>query len=239
MVSAPASHSSVLKLAVWRGVLVAGHGTLLLWLGLLLAGCDTKEASKPEDPPPAPSTAATPTENTAPTDTSKADDNSDFEILSTDKKKKTITFRDKKTGKTETLSTEAFYKLQAEREKARAKEVGNSAPKYQPGVKEATPEDLPAWVALYAGAEVSMNLKAERDGRAAGRISMTTTDPPDTVRQFYEKQLKDNGFTTTALNSGDGRAITARRESGETVMIGININSTTKKTTIMLTYATK
>lgn len=213
-----------------RGLLAVGFGALTL----LFAGCETKETPKPDDQQPAatnPTTEAAPAADAA----SSADNDPDFQILSTDKKKKTITFRDKKTGKTETLSMEAFSKRLAERDQARAKE----APKFQPNVKEAKPEDLPPWVALYAGAEVSMNVKTERDGKTVGRVIMTTGDGPDAVVQFYEKQLKDNDFSPKTVSSGDARSISARRKSGEMVTLTINPNSETKKTSVMLTYATQ
>ncbi len=229
----PSSLGAALRLDLQRGLLAVGCAALTL----ALSGCETKEAPKPADPSAAPAADALPPADTPPADAA-AEEDSDFQILSTDKKKKTITFRDKKTGKTETLSTEAFYKRLAEREKARAKELGDSPPKFQPGVKEATPEDLPDWVTLYAGAQVTMNIKVERDGKTAGRIAMTTSDAPDAVAQFYEKQLEEKGFTVARLNSGEGRALSAQRPSGELVTLSVNPNNDkAPKTGIMLTYA--
>ncbi|MCS7080406.1 MAG: hypothetical protein NZ585_10205 [Chloracidobacterium sp.] len=217
-----------------RSLLMAGFSVL----AFMLAGCKTKEPPKSDNQPAAPATTTTNT-TPSPADAAAPDNDPDFQILSTDKKKKTITFRDKKTGKTETVSMEAFYKQLAEREQARAKELAKEPQKLQPNVKEAKPEDLPSWVALYAGAEVTTNIKADRDGKVAGRIIMTTGDAPAAVVQFYEKQLKNNGFTPTTVASGEARSISARRKSGELVTLTINPNSETKRTNIMLTYATQ
>ncbi|OYT71519.1 MAG: hypothetical protein CFK52_07740 [Chloracidobacterium sp. CP2_5A] len=217
------------RLDLRRGLLAVG----LSALALIFVGCEAREAPRPDDQPAAPTAPAA---DAAPL-ADAADTDPDFQILSTDKKKKTVTFRNKKTGKTETLPLDAFYKRLAEREKAGAAERGDSPAKPQPGVKEAQPEDLPPWVALYAGAEVKTNVKADRDGKVAGRIIMMTSDSADKVAQFYEKRLEDNGFTLMRSNSDATRSISARRKSGEIVSLSINPNSETKKTTVMLTYA--
>lgn len=174
-----------------RGLLVVGFSVA----ALVLSGCETKDTTKP---PESPTTETTPPAASTPpvTDSTPAENSSDFEILSTDKQKKTITFRDKQTGKTETLPMEAFYKRVSEREEARAK---NTPPTPPPGVKQAKPEDLPSWVVLYTGAEVTNNLQTgQQNSQFAGRVMMATGDSPDTVADFYEKFLKENDFQVCA-----------------------------------------
>ncbi|MGQ9897069.1 MAG: hypothetical protein ACUVR8_05885 [Acidobacteriota bacterium] len=226
--------SRVSALSSVRSEVGLGRGLLALGLSavvLLLVGCETKETPKPTDQPPAqeaPPAEATPT---PPVKATPSEDDSGFEVISTDKNKKTITFRDKQTGKTETLPMEAFYKRVSEREQAPAK---NAPP--PPGVKEVKPGDLPPWVTLYAGAEVINNQQAAGNKQFAGRVIMSTNDSPETVAGFYEKYLKDNDFQVVRTSSGKVQAVSARRNSGEIVMVSAQPNQALKKTSVMLNY---
>ncbi len=222
-----AALSSVCSESGLRGTLLAvGFSAAVL----VLVGCDTKDTPKPPDQPAAQAapaeTASAPPANAAP-----AED--DLEIISTDKKKKTITFRDKKTGKTETLPMDEFYKRASEREKARAQ---NAQPQVQPGIKEVKPEDLPPWVMLYPNAEIKNNVQADNPKTLAGRIIMVSDDAPETVASFYEKLLKDSEFTVVRTGSGEAQAVSARRQSGEVVMVSAMPNKELKKTTVMVNY---
>ncbi len=199
-------------------------------VALVLVGCDTKDTPKPPDQPAA-QAAPTETASAPPANTAPAED--DLEIISTDKKKKTITFRDKKTGKTETLPMDEFYKRASEREKARAQ---NAQPQVQPGIKEVKPEDLPPWVVPYPNAEIKNNVQADNPKTLAGRLIMASDDAPETVANFYEKLLKDSEFTVVRTNSNEAHAVSARRQSGEVVMVSAMPNKELKKTTVMVNY---
>ncbi|WP_157850606.1 hypothetical protein [Chloracidobacterium thermophilum] len=208
-----------------RGLLALGFSAI----ALVLVGCDTKDTPKPPDQP----AQAAPTEQSPAPPAKAAPAEDDLEIISTDKKKKTITFRDKKTGKTETLPMDEFYKRTSEREKARAQ---NAQPQAQPGIKEVKPEDLPPWVVIYPNAEIKNNLQAENPNTLAGRLIMASDDAPETVASFYEKLLKDSEFTVVRTGSSETQAVSARRQSGEVVMVSAMPNKELKKTGIMLNY---
>jgi hypothetical protein len=210
-----------------RGLLALSFSAV----ALVLVGCDTKDTPKPPDQQPAVQAAPTEQSPAPPAEAAPAED--ELEIISTDKKKKTITFRDKKTGKTETLPMDEFYKRASEREKARAQKA---QPQAQPGIKEVKPEDLPPWVVIYPNAEIKNNLQAENPNTLAGRLIMASDDAPETVANFYEKLLKDSEFTVVRTGSGETQAVSARRQSGEVVMVSAMPNKELKKTGIMLNY---
>lgn len=209
-----------------RGLLALSFSAV----ALVLVGCNTKDAPKSPDQPTA---QAAPTEQSPAPSAEAAPAEDDLEIISTDKKKKTITFRNKKTGKTETLPMDEFYKRASEREQARAR---NAQPQLQPGIKEVKPEDLPPWVVIYPNAEIKNNLQAENPNTLAGRLIMASDDAPETVANFYEKLLKDSEFTVVRTGSGETQAVSARRQSGEVVMVSATPNKELKKTTVMLNY---
>jgi len=110
-----------------RGLLALSFSAV----ALVLVGCDTKDTPKPPDQQPAVQAAPTEQSPAPPAEAAPAED--ELEIISTDKKKKTITFRDKKTGKTETLPMDEFYKRASEREKARAKGPAAGSARHQGG----------------------------------------------------------------------------------------------------------
>ncbi len=227
-VAAPSSGRSESSL---RGALLAAGFSAV---ALVLVGCDTKDTPKPPDQPAAeasPEAGPAAAAPAPPADAAPAED--DLEIISTDKKKKTITFRDKKTGKTETLPMDEFYKRASEREKARAQ---NAQPQVQPGIKEVKPEDLPPWVVPYPNAEIKNNFQADNPKTLAGRLIMASDDAPETVANFYEKLLKDSEFTVVRTNSNEAHAVSARRQSGEVVMVSAMPNKELKKTTVMVNY---
>ncbi|MFQ3581998.1 hypothetical protein J8C06_09855 [Chloracidobacterium validum] len=68
---------------------------------------------------------------------------------------------------------------------------------------------------------------------------MTTGDTPDAIANFYEKQLKENGFTVVRTASGEAQSVSPRRQSGEGVALSINPNPETKQTTVRLAYTTQ
>ncbi len=109
-----------------RGLLALSFSAV----ALVLVGCNTKDAPKSPDQPTA---QAAPTEKSPAPSAEAAPAEDDLEIISTDKKKKTITFRNKKTGKTETLPMDEFYKRASEREKARAKGPAAGSARHQGG----------------------------------------------------------------------------------------------------------
>jgi hypothetical protein len=91
-------------------------------------------------------------------------------------------------------------------------------------------------VALYPNAEIKNNIQADRPNTLAGRLIMASDDAPETVANFYEKLLKESEFTVVRTGSGETQAVSARRQSGEVVMVSAMPNKELKKTTVMLNY---
>ncbi len=61
-----------------------------------------------------------------------------------------------------------------------------------------TGEALPFWVPPYPGSSPKSNFSENGSDGKVTTFAFDTSDPADKVFDFYEKQLKDNGFTITA-----------------------------------------
>ncbi len=148
--------------------------------------------------------------------------NPDIEVLSVDEEKELVTFRDKRTGEVTTISLEELKKQQ-EKKSSESKPPDNTA-QSKPSSESATPEvggqdGLPNWVVLYPGAKVIAKLKSGTGNKASGTLMLKTDDGADAVLRFYEERLKGDGFSVTPTVVGNLRALSAKRNSGEALVI--------------------
>src|SRR5258708_14434568 len=148
--------------------------------------------------------------------------NPDLDLVSEDDNAQTLTIRNKKTNETVTIGLDdvkngkfkfssdgkgsatfdmgkegATIKVQDEKGKESTMVAGAAAPK-----------DLPAWLPVYPGATVEGGVSTTSAEGTAQTFALTTTDPMDRVRPFYQDKLKNNGRTiqpaTTRALAGQG-----------------------------------
>jgi hypothetical protein len=161
--------------------------------------------------------------------------NPDIEVLSTNDRDGTITFRDKKTGKVDTLTFDdvksGHFKMSVkENGKTTSLDFGANA-----GGK------LPSWVPSYPGATAKgggFSVTASGENGDAGNFSFTTPDSAGSVQAFYESKAHDTDMqyeTTTATGFGTVVKLTEPR-TGHTIAVTI-IGS--GPTTVNVTYAAK
>ncbi len=147
--------------------------------------------------------------------------NPDIEVVAVDEEKELVTFRDKKTGTTKTVSLKELEKQGESRER-----TGNPAPSTDSQPSSAPPDvsisdNLPNWVPVYPGAKVTAKVTSGSGNKVSGSLTLMTRDKPEAVFSFYETKLNGSGFSVTRAAAGGYRTITAKRSSGEnlTVMV--------------------
>jgi hypothetical protein len=141
--------------------------------------------------------------------------NPDYEVLDVNERDKTITVRHKKTGKQGTLPIEKLRNGTID-----PKDVGMSN-------EEAGILAPPQWL-QYPGSTV----QSTAGDRRAVQMTLETDDEQAKVTEYYESQLKANGFSTTNVSltrtlmgsSNDGkRSVTVqmlpRKGEGRTVVL--------------------
>lgn len=145
--------------------------------------------------------------------------NPDIEVVSVDEEKKLVTFRDKKTGTTTTVSLEEFEK--------QAKSGNGTGGSSDPSAGNPPPTDvgisdkdnLPNWVTVYPGAKVTAKITSGSGDNASGSLTLMTRDKPEAVFTFYETKLDGAGFTVTRAAAGGYRSIVAKGPAGEKLSV--------------------
>ncbi len=149
--------------------------------------------------------------------------NPDIEVVSVDEEKRLVTFRDKKTGATTTVSLEEFQQEAPSDDKRdrpdAAKSESKSAGASAPDVSVTDKDNIPSWAPLYPGAKIVAKVTTTNGDKASGTLTLATTDSADAVLKFYESKLGGTGFSVTRAAAGGYRAIVAKRDSGETVTV--------------------
>ncbi len=149
--------------------------------------------------------------------------NPDIEVVAVDEEKELVTFRDKKTGTTTTVSLKEFEKQAkpGEGTSSPAPSTASQPSSAPPDVGISDSDNLPNWVPVYPGAKVMVKVTSGSGNKVSGSLTLMTRDRPEAVFSFYETKLNGSGFSVTRAASGGYRAITAKRSSGEnlTVMV--------------------
>lgn len=163
--------------------------------------------------------------------------NKNMDVVSEDDNAGTITLRDRRTGKTVTMSFDQArggkFSVSAEGDdgKVATMEFGSGSGK------------LPSWVPSYPGSSPQFNISArgqDNDGAGeGGNFSFTTSDPASQVMKFYQDKAHDLGMTvklnTTTTNAG---MVIASDEANERTLSAI-IGSEGGNTTVNVTYGAK
>ena len=177
--------------------------------------------------------------------------NPDLEEVSSDKDAKTITVRDKKTGKEMTLNFEDIKngKFSMEGSDGSKVNVGDGGVQVTDEKGQTTTiaggtgtSNLPDWLPAYPGATATSSFSST--GANGGAVTMfESTDSADQALAFYEGKLKDAGFTVEknayqVNNQTAGGTVTAKNggDKGEvTVLVGAQGG----KTSITITHSNK
>jgi hypothetical protein len=109
--------------------------------------------------------------------------NPDYEVLEVNEKEETITVKHKKTGKTGTIRLE-----QLRNGAINPKDLGMTH-------EEAGIVKPPGWM-QFPGSTVE---STAGDARTA-QMTLTTTEPREKVTEYYESQLKANGYDVTSVS---------------------------------------
>jgi hypothetical protein len=158
--------------------------------------------------------------------------NPDVEMVSADEGRQEITVRDKKSGKTYTVSFE-----DARDGKFVMKEDGGKSSLTVGGVAK-----IPAWVPDYPGSDPQGAFATRGQGAESGTFTFKTKDSSDKVVKYYDDQLKSSGMTVTSNITNQNGAESAGMLSAEDeakhhsviVIVGVEGN----ETTVAVTYAT-
>ena len=163
--------------------------------------------------------------------------NKNMDVVSEDDHAGTITLRDRRTGKTVTMTFDQArggkFSVSAEGDdgKVATMEFGSGNSK------------LPSWVPSYPGSSPQFNITARgQDNDSSGEggnFSFTTSDPASQVMKFYEDKARDLGMTvklnTTTTNAG---MVIATDEANERTLSAI-VGSEGGNTTVNVTYGAK
>ena len=149
--------------------------------------------------------------------------NPDIEVVAVDEEKELVTFRDKKTGTTTTVSLKELEKKAKSGDGTGSPEpsAGSQPPSSPPEVGIGDKDNLPNWVLVYPGAKVTAKVTSGSGNKVSGSLTLMTRDRPEAVFSFYETKLGSLGFSMTRVTAGGYRTINAKRPSGEnlTVMV--------------------
>jgi len=157
--------------------------------------------------------------------------NPDVEMVSVDEGRQEITVRNRKSGKTYTLSFE-----DAKNGKFTMKEDGKTTLTVGGKAK------VPSWVPDYPGSDPQGAFSAAGADGESGTFTFKTKDGSDKVVQYYQDQFKSAGMKVTSnITSQDGKSsagmLSAQDEANKhSVTIVLSVES--DETTVAVTYAT-
>jgi len=157
--------------------------------------------------------------------------NPDIEMVSVDEGRQELTVRDKKSGKTYTMSVE-----DAKNGKFTMKEDGKTTLTVGGKAK------LPSWVPDYPGSDPQGAFTAAGADGEGGSFTFKTRDGSDKVVQYYQDQFKTLGMKVTSnVTTQDGKSsagmLSAQDEANKhtvTVVLGTDNG----ETGVSVTYAT-
>jgi len=161
--------------------------------------------------------------------------NPDIDVLSTDDRAGTITVRDKKTGKVDTLT---FGDVRSGHFKMSVQENGKTTSLDFGGNAAAK---LPSWVPAYPGAAVKeggFSMTARGEDGDAGNFAFTTSDSADRVQSFYEGKAHEMNMQVEATVASGFGTVVKLTDPGTRHTIAVTIIGA-NPTTVNVTYASK
>ena len=158
--------------------------------------------------------------------------NPDVEMVEVNEGRQEMTLRDKKSGKTYTVSMD-----DVKNGKFTIKEDGKTTLTVGGKAK------LPSWVPDYPGSDPQGAFAAVGADGDSGTFTYKTRDASDKVMQYYQDQFKSGGMKVTSnVTSQDGKSsagmLTAQDDASKrTVIVVVGVDS--GETTVSVTYETK
>jgi hypothetical protein len=153
--------------------------------------------------------------------------NPDYELVSKDEEKNTLTIRNVKTNEVVTLSAEEIkegrFTVTTEEGTMRVDSSGEVRVKGKEGESAsyefgAGAAKAPSWMPTYPGGKAEGSFSAQTPEGQATTFTMTTSDGVKNVLDFYERELKAAGLTVnkTSLDAnGETTGGTVTGESGD------------------------
>jgi hypothetical protein len=164
--------------------------------------------------------------------------NPDLELVSSDKKANTLTVKDKKTGEVTTFSAEqakngnfSGFKVKTDKGTATFDASGANGGTFKVtdekgqqstttfGGGSGTAQNLPSWMPSYPGGTVQGTFDTTTNDMRSAAFTVSTKDDSNKVLDYYEAQLKSNGFKpekTTFNNNGQtGGTVSGKSEDGK------------------------
>lgn len=180
--------------------------------------------------------------------------NPDLELVTMDEENSTLTVRDKKSGKTVTLSAEDIQEgkisiRDEDNEKVSIQANGNSgtfeikSDKGTVKLGSGAASDMPSWLPTYPGVEVTGTASMQSNEGATGSYQFTTADAVEDVLAYYENALENAGLeveTTSSKANGKVNGGTATgKDADETRTVAVMAANTGGETTVTVTYQDK
>jgi hypothetical protein len=175
--------------------------------------------------------------------------NPDVEVVDSDPRKNTVTFRDKKTGETITLNFDDIKKGKLEfkgpkGEVATIEAQGSGqngtvqfkGPDGQMTFGAGADAKMPAWVPVYPGSTPVGTFSMQGADGSGGSMQFTTKDPASAVLTHYENTLKSAGFKITAnvtgnANGSNGGMLSAEDEGTKRTVV-VTVGAENGNTTV-------
>lgn len=168
--------------------------------------------------------------------------NPDLEEVSTDEGAGTITVRNKKSGEEVTVNFEDIEEgrlsfSSGDREVTIDTEgdgdsgsikVSDDKGSFVLSSGDEVTEDIPSWVPVYPGSEPTSRHTMHSQDTLSGGFEIVTSDPVSDVLEYYQSELKEQGFeisvnTFSQEGGGSGGMVNGRDESeGRNVVVILN-----------------
>ena len=159
--------------------------------------------------------------------------NPNVEVVSVNKASQDITLRDKKTGKTYTITFD-----DAKNGRITMKEDGNSKATLTVGGKA----KLPSWVPDYPGSDPQSAITATSQEGDSGSFAFKTADPSDKVTKYYQDQFQTLGLkvvtNVTSQAAGANSAMLVAQDDATKRNVTVIVGTEGSDTTVSVTYAT-
>jgi hypothetical protein len=178
--------------------------------------------------------------------------NPDVEIVSSDDRKGTVTFKDKKSGKIVTMNFDEIRqgKMVFEEDGKRVvvdSSLGNLNIKNNDGstvqIGENAAANLPSWLPAYPGVTPKTTFSMQGGAESSAAVSFTAKDQVDKVAKFYEDAFKKSGMTTnSSIMNQDGKPsggiVTAESPDDKKNAV-VNLATGEDGVTVSITYSDK
>lgn len=177
--------------------------------------------------------------------------NPDLEMVSSDKDARTVTVRDKKSGKEMTFNFDDIKNGNFSMEGSDGSKVDIGGGQVQVTDEKgqtttlaggAGTSNLPEWLPAYPGATAISSFSAS--GATGGAVTMfESTDSADEALAFYEEKLKESGFTVEKnaykVNDSTAGGTVTGKDGGDKGEVNVLVGAQGGKTSITVTHTTK